>query len=153
MPSANIFLVNRATVLGNHCEVAACDQCAMAWLFDRPDRPRTIANETGSARLQIVSGFLSGWTARRATGPGLVAGLAAFFLWPAFANFPQALLLPFVIALSLTSFCGLSILVLTAMDFRNNRRGRQMRRIRAFDLIFGLILAVPSALELMALLS
>ena len=146
MASANIFLVNLPTVLRNHREPAATDPRTMAWLLGWPDRPRPIANETSSARLQIVSAFLSGWTARR------VAGLAAFILWPAFVSFPQALLFPFVIALSLTSFCGLSILVLTAVDFRNNRRGRQMRRIRAFDLVFGLILAVPSAFELAALL-
>lgn len=60
--------------------------------------------------------------------------------------------LPFVIALALTSFCGLSILALTALDFRNNRRGRRVRPIRAFDVIFGLMLAIPSTLELSALL-
>jgi len=149
---ANIFLVNLATLLRNHCETGATDPRTLAWLLRWPDPPRPIANETSGVRLQIVSAFLSGWTARRAAGPGLVAGLAAFILWPAFVSFPQTLLFPFVIALSLTSFCGLSILVLTAVDFRNNRRGRQMRRIRAFDLVFGLILAVPSAFELAALL-
>jgi len=99
-----------------------------------------------------VIGWISGWTARRATGPGLLAGLAAFFLWPLFASFPRFTFYPFVIALALTSFCGLSILVLTVVDFRNHRRGRQVRPIRAFDAIFGLALALPSTLELSVLL-
>lgn len=81
-----------------------------------------------------------------------MAGLAAFVLWPIFASFPQALFYPFVVALSLAGFCGLSILVLTVVDFRNNRRGRQVRPIRAFDVVFGLALAAPSLLELSSLL-
>lgn len=113
---------------------------------------RPIADRAGSARLGLVSGLLSGWTARRASGPGLVAGLTAFILWPVFASFPQALFFPFVIALSFAGFCGLSILVLTIVDYRNNRRGRQVRPIRAFDIVFGLVLAVPSLLELSSLL-
>ena len=99
-----------------------------------------------------MSGLFSGWTARRAAGPGLVAGLVAFVLWPAFASYPRAVFLPFVITLALTSFCGLSILVLTAADFRNNQRGRRVRPIRAFDVVFGLMLAIPSTFELSALL-
>lgn len=123
-----------------------------------PRRPQWIATagplRTGTATLDcpLVNGFLSGWTARRAGGPGIVAGLAAFILWPAFASFPQILFFPFVIALSLAGFCGLSILVLTAVDFRNNRRGRRVRPIRAFDIVFGLALAAPSLLELSSLL-
>ena len=81
-----------------------------------------------------------------------MAGLAGFILWPAFASFQQVLFLPFVAALSLAGFCGLSILVLTVVDFRNNRRGRQVRPIRAFDVVFGLALAAPSLLELSSLL-
>jgi len=99
-----------------------------------------------------VTGWISGWTARSATGPGLIAGLAAFFLWPFFASFPNLAFYPFVFSLMLTSFCGLSILVLTVVDLRNRRRGRQVRPIRAFDVIFGLVLALPSTLELSALL-
>ena len=62
------------------------------------------------------------------------------------------MVLPFVIALSVTSFCGFSILTLTVVDLRNNQRGRRVRPIRAFDVIFGLALAIPSSLELFALL-
>ena len=99
-----------------------------------------------------MTGWISGWTARSATGPGLIAGLAAFFLWPFFASFPGLAFYPFVFSLALASFCGLSILVLTVVDLRNRRRGRQVRPIRAFDVIFGLVLALPSTLELTALL-
>lgn len=97
-------------------------------------------------------GFLAGWNARRAAGPGFIAGCVAFFLWPAYASYPQIMFFPFVTALALTSFCGLSILALTAADFRNNRRGRRVRPIRGFDVGLGLMLAVPSTLELSALL-
>lgn len=99
-----------------------------------------------------MSRWISGWTARGATGPGILGGLAAFFLWPLFASFPGAAFYPFVAALAFTSFCGLSILVLTAIDLRNHRRGRKIRPIRAFDVIVGLALAVPSTLELSVLL-
>lgn len=99
-----------------------------------------------------VSGFFTRWNARRAAGPGLVFGCVAFFLWPAFASFPQYLYFPFLIALGLTALCGLSILVLTAVDFRNNQRGRRIRPIRAFDIVFGLMLTGPATLELMTLL-
>lgn len=98
-----------------------------------------------------MRGYPSAWSARRAQGPGLVAALTAFLLWPAYARFPEALLFPFVAALALSALCGLSILVLTVIDFRNRKRGRQVRPIRAFDVVFGLILAVPSLLELRAL--
>ena len=94
----------------------------------------------------------SGWNARRAAGPGLIAGGFAFFLWPIYASFPELVIIPFVIALSLASFCGFSILALTVVDLRNNQRGKRVRPIRAFDVIFGLALAVPSSLELSALL-
>ena len=97
-------------------------------------------------------GVFSGWNARRAAGPGLIAGCIAFFLWPIYASFPEIAIVPFMIALVLTSFCGISILTLTVVDLRNNQRGRRVRPIRAFDVIFGLALATPSLLELSALL-
>lgn len=97
-------------------------------------------------------GFFSGWNARSAAGPGLVAGCSAYFLWPVYASFPEFVIVPFVIALSFASFCGFSILALTVVDLRNNQRGKRVRPIRAFDVIFGLALALPSSLELSALL-
>ena len=97
-------------------------------------------------------GLLPEWTARTASGPGLVAGCAAVLLWPGYAIFQGILFAPFVIALGLCAFCGTSILILTIVDFRNNRRGRRVRPIRAFDILFGLMLAVPSGFALSALL-
>ena len=94
----------------------------------------------------------SGWNVRRATGPGIVSGILAFFLWPLFVSFPQLALYPFVATLLLACFCGLSILVFTIIDLRNHRRGRRIRPIRAFDVILGLVLAAPSAVELSVLL-
>lgn len=94
----------------------------------------------------------SGWNVRRATGPGIVSGLAAFFLWPVFAAWPAVAFYPFVAALTLACLCGVSILVFTLIDIRNNRRGRQVRPIRVLDVILGMALAVPSALELHALM-
>jgi hypothetical protein len=99
-----------------------------------------------------MTGTGSGWNVRRAGGLGLISGLAAFFLWPIFASFPERIFYPFVAALGLTCFCGASILVFTIVDLRNNRRGRRVRPIRAFDVILGFALAGPSALELSALL-
>jgi len=96
--------------------------------------------------------WIFGWTAQRATGPGLMAGLVAFFLWPIFASFPDLAFYPFVMALFLASFCGISILALTIVDLRNNRRGRKIRPIRTFDMVLGLALFVPPVLELTTLL-
>lgn len=96
---------------------------------------------------------LSTWTAQRATAPGIIAGLSALLLWPAFAAYPHIFLWPFVAALSIAGFCGLSILVLSVVDVRNRRRGRRVRPIRAFDVVVGLALAIPAALELSVLLA
>ena len=96
--------------------------------------------------------LINGWTARQAAGPGLVAGCMAVILWPIFAIFQGYTRYPFGAALAVASFCGLSILVLTVIDLRNRRRGLKVRPIRAFDVILGLALALPSSLELWALI-
>lgn len=95
---------------------------------------------------------LSTWTAQRATAPGIIAGLAAGLLWPAFAAYPHIFLWPFAATLAVAGFCGLSILVLSVIDVRNRRRGKRVRPIRAFDVVVGLALALPSAFELSVLL-
>ena len=53
------------------------------------------------------------WTINRAAGTGLVAGFVALILWPIFAAYQEPFRLPYLAALSLTAFCGLSILVMT----------------------------------------
>lgn len=85
------------------------------------------------------------WTIGRATGVGVVAGLAALLLWPAYAAFQESVRLPYLVALGIAGFCGVSILAITAIDLAfHRRRGRAVRPVRAFDIALGLLLAVPS---------
>ena len=92
------------------------------------------------------------WDIRRATGVGVVAGIAALILWPLYAAYQEPVLWPFLAALAVTAFCGLSLLILTLKDMVTRTRGRLMQRIRIFDIILGLLLAVPSLVQLEALL-
>lgn len=92
------------------------------------------------------------WDIGRATGTGVVAGFAALLLWPFYAAYQQPVYWPFVAALGLTAFCGLSLLVITLKDMYSRTRGRLMKRIRTFDVVLGLLLAVPSLAQLEALL-
>jgi drug/metabolite transporter (DMT)-like permease len=92
------------------------------------------------------------WDIRRATGLGVVAGLAALLLWPLYAAYQEPLLWPFIAALAVTAFCGLSLLIITLKDIYSRTRGKLMHRIRIFDVLLGLLLAVPSLFQLEALL-
>ncbi|HEY0627656.1 MAG TPA: hypothetical protein VGD10_13135 [Allosphingosinicella sp.] len=92
------------------------------------------------------------WTIGRATGLGITAGVLSLILWPIFASWPEQLLVPFVAALVVTAFCGLSILLITLKDIYSRSRGTLMHRIRIFDIALGLLLAVPSLFQLEALL-
>jgi hypothetical protein len=94
--------------------------------------------------------MLRWWTIGRATGLGVSAGLTAMVLWPVYASWPEALW-PFAAALAVTAFCGFSILLLTLKDIYTRTRGTLMHRIRIFDIVLGLLLAVPSFLQLQAL--
>ncbi len=96
--------------------------------------------------------MLKAWTIRRATALGIPAGLAALVLWPAYASFQERAYWPFVAALAVAAFCGLSILVITALDMLLRRRGESVRPIRAFDIAVGVSLAGPSLLQLNSLL-
>ena len=92
------------------------------------------------------------WTLRRATGIGVAAGLAALVLWPVYAAWQETVRLPYVAALALSAFCGLSILVFTAIDLAQHRkRGRRLRPIRVFDVVLAVLLAAPPLLVLGAL--
>ena len=62
------------------------------------------------------------------------------------------MLIPFLFALAASAFCGLSILVITVIDIRNNRRGKALRPVRAFDIVFGLMLAGPGLAGFSALM-
>lgn len=95
--------------------------------------------------------MLRSWTIRRATGLGVTAGLVALLFWPIYAAWPDSLLWPFLVVLAVTAFCGASILLITLKDMYRRKRGVLMQRIRIFDIALGLLLAVPSLLQLRAL--
>lgn len=100
--------------------------------------------------------LISAWTIKRATGSGTVAAGAALLLLAIYsvfegASFEKMAVVPLGLALAVTAFCGLSILVMTLIDVRNHRRGQRVRAVRTFDVAFGLLLAVPSIVELRSL--
>ena len=74
--------------------------------------------------------LLESWTVKRATGAGIVAGAIALVLWPLHALFAEPLHLPFAGALAATSFCGISILLITVLDLKFRRgRGFKLRGV------------------------
>jgi hypothetical protein len=88
------------------------------------------------------------WTIQRATGAGFVLGLAALLVSVAFGSWADALLYPYVALLVLAFLCGASILAITFMDMRARERGIQVRPIRMFDVVAGLVISAPSAYAL-----
>ena len=98
--------------------------------------------------------MLQYWTLGRATGTGAAAGLAALLLWPLYAAWQGPWLAPYCVALAVAGFCGLSILWITAADLLfHRRRGERLVPVRVFDTLFALLLLVPSATTLAALLA
>lgn len=97
--------------------------------------------------------MLSGWTISRATGTGVCAGLTALILWPFYAAYQDGVFWAFVAALATTALCGMSVLLITLKDIYTRSRGMLMHRIRIFDIVLGLLLAVPSLFQLEALLT
>ena len=98
--------------------------------------------------------MLQYWTLGRATGTGAAAGLAALLLWPLYAAWPGPWLAPYCAALAVAGFCGLSILWITAADLLfHRRRGERLLPLRVFDTLFALLLFIPSAMTLTALLA
>jgi hypothetical protein len=95
--------------------------------------------------------MLGWWTIGRATGVGAPAGLLALVLWPLYARFQEPMLWPFAAALGVALLCGLSILLITALDMLTRRRGESLRPVRAFDIALGITLAAPSLAELQGL--
>jgi hypothetical protein len=96
--------------------------------------------------------MLSAWTISRATGVGITAGITALILWPIYAAYQERVLWAFIVTLAIAAFCGVSILAITAADMLLRRRGERLRPVRAFDLVIGLALTVPSLIQLQALL-
>lgn len=89
---------------------------------------------------QAASAF-RGWTIQRATGVGVLFGLAAILVAVVMS---ERLLYPYAALLAATALCGASILWITAFDMRARGTSGRMRPIRGFDLAIGLALLVPS---------
>ena len=96
--------------------------------------------------------MLRAWTIGRATGIGAAAGLVALVLWPLYAAYQEPVRIAFIAALAVAAFCGLSILLITGADVLTQKRGASIRPIRAFDVVLGLALSVPSIVQLRSLL-
>ena len=96
--------------------------------------------------------MLKAWTIGRATGVGGVAGLLALILWPLYASYQEKVVWLFIAALGVAAACGLSILFMTGIDMMRRKRGHSVRPVRAFDIVLGVALTVPSLLQLDALL-
>lgn len=88
-------------------------------------------------------GPLAGWTIQRASGAGVVCGLAALLLAGLFSTTGN-LFYPYAALLALTALCGASVLWITATDMRTRGTSGRMRPIRGFDAALGLALLLPS---------
>lgn len=85
------------------------------------------------------------WTIPRASGIGVVAGLASVLLWQAYVAWQEPVRAAYMAALVVTALCGLTILLLTAADLLfHRRRGKRIRPVRAFDVVLGLLLTLPA---------
>jgi hypothetical protein len=84
------------------------------------------------------------WTIQRAAGTGIVLGLAALLLSAAFGSWAETLLYPYAALLALSALSGVSILWITFMDMRARERGVQVRPIRMFDVVAGIVITAPS---------
>jgi hypothetical protein len=84
------------------------------------------------------------WTIPRATGIGVVAGIAAILVAGLGGTPGEVLLHVYAGLLALTVACGASILWITAFDMRARGTSGRMRPIRGFDVAVGLVLLVPS---------
>lgn len=107
-----------------------------------------------SRRRQPLNPVREGWTVKRATGLGVVAGLAALVLGLLYPSWPGPLRLPYFAACATAAFCGLSILWITAVDrYRHGRRGDRLVPLRVFDVAVAATLAGPSLWAISGLLA
>jgi hypothetical protein len=84
------------------------------------------------------------WRIQRATGFGVAAGFAALMLAWLSQLWPDALDIPYALMLAFTAFCGASILWISFFDMRSRGTSERMRPIRAFELVLGGGLLLPS---------
>ena len=82
---------------------------------------------------------------------GVIAGLAALALWPAYALLQDSVRPWYLAALAVTALCGATILVAALIDLATVRRDRSVLPARLFDLGLGLLLAGPSTAALVDL--
>jgi hypothetical protein len=87
---------------------------------------------------------LSFWTIPRASGVGILCGIAAILIAGMFNTSADGLLYPYAALLAVTALCGASILWITAFDMRSRGTSGRMRPIRGFDAALGLGLLAPS---------
>jgi hypothetical protein len=93
--------------------------------------------------------MLSWWTIGRASGIGATAGLAALLLWLLERAYGDLFVAPLCVAAAIAGLCGLSILLITALDLIfHRRRGERVRPLRVFDVALGAILIVLCLLVL-----
>ena len=88
-------------------------------------------------------GPLRGWTIQRASGVGVVTGIAAILIAGLFDSYGSLRYL-YAALLAVTALCGASVLWITATDMRSRGTSGRMRPIRAFDAALGLALLLPS---------
>jgi hypothetical protein len=81
---------------------------------------------------------------QRASGTGVVCGIAAILIAGLFNTQREGLLYPYLVLLAVTALCGASVLWITASDMRSRGTSGRMRPIRAFDAALGLTLLLPS---------
>lgn len=88
------------------------------------------------------------WTLQRATGAGIVTGLAALLLSAALDRLPDNARYYYGALLAVTVFCGASVLWITAFDMRTRGTSGRMRPIRVFDIALGAMLLLPAGYAL-----
>ena len=84
------------------------------------------------------------WTIPRATGTGIICGLAALMMSGLLNLASRAMLFSYAGLLAITALCGASILWITLFDMRARGTSGRMRPIRGFDAAVGLALLAPS---------
>ncbi len=90
------------------------------------------------------AGLLGRWTIQRASGVGVVCGVAAILVAGLFSTSADRLLYPYALLLAVTALCGASVLWITAADMRSRGTSGRMRPIRGFDAAIGLALLLPA---------
>ncbi len=102
-----------------------------------------MSRRKGRAVQHRPRGLLGRWTLQRASGVGVVCGIAAILMAGLFDTGGR-LLYPYAALLAVTALCGASVLWITATDMRTRGTTGRMRPIRGFDAALGLMLLAPS---------